>query len=62
MALKNGGAMVEFYSLLPVLKSMYEIEGFRSAKILFENAKNRYKIPNIVNQQSSILLNGRTLS
>jgi hypothetical protein len=44
MALKKGGAMVEFYSLLPVLKSMYEIEGFRSAKILFENAKNRYKI------------------
>jgi hypothetical protein len=44
MALKKGVAMVEFYSLLPVLKSMYEIEGFRSAKILFENAKNRYKI------------------
>lgn len=44
MALKKGEAMVEFYSHLPMLKSMYEIEGFRSAKMLFENAKNRYKI------------------
>ena len=44
MALRKGEAMVEFYSHLPMLRSMFEIEGFRSAKMLFENAKNRYKI------------------
>lgn len=44
MALKKGEGMVEFYSLLKVLKSMYENEGFRSAKMLYEKAKSRYKL------------------
>lgn len=44
MALKKGQAMIEFYSMLPILKKWYDEEGYRSAKSLYDKAKNEKKI------------------
>ncbi|MBV5320904.1 MAG: hypothetical protein JZU62_04395 [Sulfuricurvum sp.] len=44
MALKKGEAMLEFFSLLKILKKLYEDDGYRSAKMLYEKVKNDHKI------------------
>lgn len=44
MALKKGQAMVEFYSTLPILKKWHDEDGYRSAKSLYDRARNDQKI------------------
>lgn len=44
MALKKGQAMIEFYSMLPILKKWHDDDGYRSAKSLYDKAINESKI------------------
>lgn len=44
MALKKGQAMIEFYSILPILKKWHDDDGYRSAKSLYDKAINESKI------------------
>lgn len=44
MALRKGQAMIEFYSMLPIFKKWHDEDGYRSAKSLYDKAKNEKKI------------------
>ena len=44
MALKKGEAMLEFFSMLPTLKEMYEKDGYRMAKMMWKKLKDEKRI------------------
>lgn len=74
MALKKGEAMLEFFSMLPILKEMYEKDGYRMAKMMWKKLKDEKRISmsyeqfnihfkqNLVPQKDVIRENKNTLS
>lgn len=44
MALRKGDGMIEFFSHIKILKKLYEDDGYRSAKMLYNKVKEDHKI------------------